>query len=111
MFGYPREITSDNGPQLVSNTFKDYLNQHDIKHRMVIPYWPSANGEVERFNITLGRDIKFAMRVLSLNDLLMALIDRHQCMANTHGVALAFLRLLYKILSEIVDVIILIDGQ
>ena len=54
---------------------------------------------------------QFAMRVLSLNDLLMALIDRQQCMANTHGVALAFLRLLYEILSEIVDVIILIDGQ
>ena len=38
MFGYPREITTDNGPQLVSNIFKDYFNQHDIKHRMVTPY-------------------------------------------------------------------------
>ena len=61
-------------------------------------------GNIDRYS-------RFAMRVLSLNDLLMALIDRYQCIRNTHAMALTFLRLLYTILSEIVNVIILIDGQ
>ena len=57
-FGYPNLLTSDNGKQFTSQEFKDYLKQHGIKLRVVTPYWPSANGEVERFNRTLGKFIK-----------------------------------------------------
>ena len=57
-FGYPDQITSDNGKQFTSTEFKNYLKLHGIKLRVVTPYWPSANGEVERFNHTLGKFIK-----------------------------------------------------
>lgn len=40
--------------------FRQYLKSHDIRLRIVMPYWPSANGEVERFNRTLGKAIRCA---------------------------------------------------
>ena len=58
MFGYPNEIISDNGSQFVSEETEKYLKDHNIKHRCTSPFWPSANGEVERFNRTLGKMIK-----------------------------------------------------
>ena len=50
MHGYPESITTDNGPQFISQTFKDYMEEHGIYHRKVTPLWPEANGEVERQN-------------------------------------------------------------
>ena len=38
--------------------FKNLLKQHNIHLRVVIPYWSSANREVERFNRTLGKAIQ-----------------------------------------------------
>ena len=60
IFGYPAKITTDNGPQFKSSEFKAYLSTHNIEHCMITPYWPIANGEVERFNRTLGKAIKCA---------------------------------------------------
>ena len=61
MFGYPHEIITDNGPQFISSEFDQYLKQRKIIHRETSTYWPSANGEVERFNRTLVKMIKCAM--------------------------------------------------
>ena len=47
LFDYPAKITTDKGPQFKSSEFKTYLQTHDIEHRIVTPYWPIANGEVE----------------------------------------------------------------
>ncbi|XP_057310486.1 uncharacterized protein K02A2.6-like [Hydractinia symbiolongicarpus] len=55
IFGYPKTIVTDNGSQFTSFKFSRYLQQHGIKHRRTTPYWPQANGEVERFNRTLKR--------------------------------------------------------
>ncbi|MCH2405926.1 MAG: DDE-type integrase/transposase/recombinase [Nitrosopumilus sp.] len=54
-FGYPYRITTDNGSNFKSSAFCSYLQAHGIKHRIVTPYWPSANGEVERFNRVLKK--------------------------------------------------------
>ncbi|KAJ8034491.1 hypothetical protein HOLleu_21353 [Holothuria leucospilota] len=48
--GYPKSITCDNGAQFVSKEFCTYLSDHGIHHRRVTPYWPQANGQVERMN-------------------------------------------------------------
>ena len=58
--GLPELITSDNGPQLISKTFSDFLEAHEISHRKVTPYWPLANAEVERFNQPLEKIIRAA---------------------------------------------------
>ena len=58
--GLPLEITTDNGPQFISKEFSHYLVINNIKHHKVTPYWPSANGEVERFNRVLKKAIQTA---------------------------------------------------
>ena len=60
-YGYPETITVDNGKQFNSAEFRDFMHQHNIKLRPVTPYWPSANGEVERFNRTIGKVIQGAV--------------------------------------------------
>lgn len=47
-FGIPDVIRSDNGPQFVSQEFKRFLSEHDIKHVTSSPYYPQSNGQAER---------------------------------------------------------------
>lgn len=51
--GYPVTITLDNGRQFVSNIFHEYCQNHKIRLYHTAPYWPQANGEVERQNRSL----------------------------------------------------------
>ena len=60
IYGIPEEIVTDNGRQFISDTFETFLKRNGIKHHRVLPYWPSGNGEVERFNATLKKTIKTA---------------------------------------------------
>ena len=57
IFGYPTHV---NGHQFNLNEFKAKLKQLNIDHHRVTFYWPSANGEVERFNRTLGKALQTA---------------------------------------------------
>ncbi|XP_064462820.1 uncharacterized protein K02A2.6-like [Ornithodoros turicata] len=57
-FGYPRSIKTDNGPQFVSRDFAEYLQQCNIRHDRTTPYWPQANGEVERLNRSFLKALK-----------------------------------------------------
>ena len=50
--GLPVTFTSDNGPQLTSDEFEEYLEYKGIEHRKVTPEWAEANGEVERQNLS-----------------------------------------------------------
>ena len=59
-YGYPFSVKSDNGPQFVSQVFKDFLVEHGIEHGTSPPLWPQANGEVERQNRTLLKALKVA---------------------------------------------------
>ena len=57
----PAKSVTDNGPQFVSQEFKDFLRDAGIDHRRVTPYHPEANAAVERFNSTLVSAIRKAM--------------------------------------------------
>ena len=48
--GLPESISSDNGPQFISEEYKAYLTENGIDCHLVTPKWPQANGEVERQN-------------------------------------------------------------
>lgn len=74
--GYPRTITLDNAKQFVARSFKDYCVEKGIYLNNVIPYWPQANGQVERQNRTLLKRLKIGYRKTGcwkseLNDFLM----------------------------------------
>jgi hypothetical protein len=58
--GMPRTIKSDNGPQFVSNEFKQFCEQNGIRPVKVTPKWAQANGEVERQNQSLVKRIQIA---------------------------------------------------
>jgi transposase InsO family protein len=58
--GLPYTIVSDNGPQFTSNQFADFMKTNGIYHSRTTPYWPQANGLVERQNRTLLKAIRTA---------------------------------------------------
>ncbi|KAK7105707.1 hypothetical protein V1264_012941 [Littorina saxatilis] len=58
--GLPHSLRSDNGPQFVSDEFENYLSEQGIEHRKTTPLWPQANGEVERQNRTLLKNMQIA---------------------------------------------------
>lgn len=58
--GLPLQIVTDNGPQFISNEFKDFMEQEDIEHSRVTPLWPQANGEVERQNRSILKRLKIS---------------------------------------------------
>jgi transposase InsO family protein len=60
-FGLVDEIITDNGKQLVSAEFEQYLLTLGIKHCRTAFYNPQANGAVERFNRVLKDGIKAGM--------------------------------------------------
>ena len=46
-FGVPETLTSDGGPQFVSETMKDFMRQHGITHRLTSVAFPHANCRAE----------------------------------------------------------------
>ncbi|XP_065058440.1 uncharacterized protein K02A2.6-like [Rhopilema esculentum] len=58
--GIPVAIKTDNGPPFSSEELRRYCNALNIKHEFSTPYWPQANGEVERFNQPLEKALQTA---------------------------------------------------
>ena len=52
-YGLPEHIVSDNGPQLTSAEFKEFLTENGIRHTTTAPYHLATNGLAERFVQTL----------------------------------------------------------
>lgn len=59
-FGMPKTLRTDNGPQFKSNEFKTFCEQFGIEIRKTTPYWPQANGEVERVNGMIKKHLKIS---------------------------------------------------
>ena len=53
MHGLPVRLRTDNGPQFISEQFKEFMDSNGIEHVKGVPYWPQSNGEVENHNKTL----------------------------------------------------------
>ena len=60
-FGIPIQLVSDNGPQLTSQEFEDFMKKLGIKHIRVAPYRPQSNGLAERMVKTLKQSLRAAM--------------------------------------------------
>ena len=46
-YGIPEEVASDNGPQLASEEFSQFLKQNGVTFTRVPPYHPASNGAAE----------------------------------------------------------------
>ena len=72
-FGIPLMITSDNGPQFTSETFKDFMRQWGIRHNTSSPNHPQSNGLAEK---TVGIAKAMIMKTKkSKTDLELALLE------------------------------------
>lgn len=58
--GYPRTILMDNGRQFVSKAVEEYCHLNGIKKMHTTPYWPQANGEVERQNRSILKRLRIS---------------------------------------------------
>lgn len=56
--GIMKQISSDNGPQFVSNLFKEFIDKLGIRHGRTCDYHPEANGLDERLNGSLVKIIR-----------------------------------------------------
>lgn len=63
--GLPKCIVSDNGPQFISDAFKQFVMENAISHKTTSLYHPAGNGAVERFN----RFIKGIVQLTNHNNL------------------------------------------
>ena len=59
--GIPKIVMSDNGPPFSSAEFARYASTLGFTHQFSTPYWPQANGEVERFIQCLGKAFQIAV--------------------------------------------------
>ncbi|XP_048582656.1 uncharacterized protein K02A2.6-like [Nematostella vectensis] len=59
-FGNSEEVVTDNGSQFISGEFEDFLKSKGIAHSRSSPYYPKANGQVERFHRYLGHGLRAA---------------------------------------------------
>ncbi|XP_055527961.1 uncharacterized protein K02A2.6-like [Wyeomyia smithii] len=59
-YGIPETMRTDNGPQFVSELLNKFCTEHGIKLVRTTPYWPQANGEVERANRALKKRLQIS---------------------------------------------------
>ena len=60
-FGYPLEITADNGPPFKSQEFKDYAVECGFSVRNITPAEPKVNGLAERFRKNIAKTVQTAI--------------------------------------------------
>ncbi len=57
MYGTPKAIRTDNGPEFTSKRFHLWMHLKGVKHIRIQPGKPAQNGIIERFNRTYREDI------------------------------------------------------
>ena len=58
--GIPEVLKSDNGPPFNGVEVKNVAEHLGFQHRKITPLWPRANGEAERFMMTLEKCVRTA---------------------------------------------------
>ncbi len=54
--GEKPRIISDNGPQFISNGFKEYIRISGMTHVRTSPFYPQSNGKLERWHKTVKQE-------------------------------------------------------
>lgn len=57
MYGTPKAIRTDNGPEFTSKRFRLWMHLKGVEHIRIQPGKPAQNGIIERFNRTYREDI------------------------------------------------------
>ena len=65
--GYPKQIRTDNGPEFLSTTYKNWAQNNGIELVYSEPGKPMQNGYIERFNRTFREDVLNAYLFIDVN--------------------------------------------
>ena len=77
MYGIPRQLVSDNGPQFTST---DFIKGNGMKHIRLAPYHSSTNGQAECFIRTFKRSVKAGQECgLSVKHRVWKFLLRYRC--------------------------------
>jgi putative transposase len=69
IYGTPKSIRTDNGPEFTSKRFEIWLRIKGIEHIRIQPGKPAQNGIIERFNRTYREDILDSNLIFNLDQL------------------------------------------
>lgn len=69
IYGKPKQIRTDKGPEFTSSCYGEWCEKNDIKMLFIKPGTPSQNAYMERFNRTYREDVLDAYIIESLNEL------------------------------------------
>jgi len=61
-------IISDNGPQFVANSFKEFIRLCGMTHVRTAPFYPQSNGKIERWHKSIKTECIRPRTPLSLKD-------------------------------------------
>lgn len=75
IFGTPKSIRTDNGPEFTSKRFRLWLHMKGIEHIRIQPGKPAQNGIIERFNRTYREDILDSNLIFNLDQLRIMTAD------------------------------------
>lgn len=99
-FGVPRTIVSDNGTQLSSHDFAEFVANNNIVHLRCAPYHPQSNGAAERAVRTIKDGLR-KMRRGKLEENLIRLLFNYRRTPQKCGKSPAELLLGYQIRSRL----------
>ena len=57
VYGKPKYVRLDNGPELTAEAFTDWAKKHEITLRFIQPGKPNQNAFIERFNKSFGEEV------------------------------------------------------
>jgi putative transposase len=75
-------IISDNGPQFVAKSFKEYIRLCGMTHVRTAPFYPQSNGKIERWHKSIKTECIRPRTPLSLKDA-QRVVDQFVCYYNT----------------------------
>lgn len=75
VYGKPQAIRLDNGPEMTSQAFTDWAEQHGVKLLFIQPGKPNQNAFIERFNKSFREEVLNANLFNSISEVQMAADD------------------------------------
>ena len=70
IFGMPSYVHSDRGSQFMSEEVRQFLNSKGIAMSRTCPYNPTGNGQCEKYNDIIWRNIKMQLKTNRMSDCL-----------------------------------------
>ena len=80
--GNPKTLVSDNGPQFVSDAFKQFCESRGIIRMNTPPYHPSSNGQAERYVDTVKRGLQKLKSEKPLHEALQIVLSSYRSTPN-----------------------------